>query len=568
MWPAVPVPSTVDLGGFLWFAPGPLRLDEGAMAVAEHPSLTRRRFLVGLGALGGTGAVLGAMEALDLVPRAETAPYRPPAASELPTPQGPTVLVLGAGVAGLAAAYELEKAGYRCEVLEARNRPGGRNWTVRAGTTETDLRGETQTADFAAGVYFNAGPARIPQHHVTLDYCRELGVPVEVFGNANPDAWYYHEQRSSALGPLLGQPIRQRAARADLYGGIAELLAKATAAGALDAELTPVDQDALLGFLRDFGALSAGDRYIGSSRAGYVDAPGAGDDAGRITDPMALPALLASRIGSHLPFAFEWDQAMPMFQPVGGMDRLPVALAGALRGPVRYGARVRRVTDHADRVDVEYEDGSGTRRASADHCICTIPPTVLRAVDLRLPRDLRPALGRVTAMPTTKVGLQYRRRFWETDERILGGITWTNLDIGTIWYPSSGYLGERGLVVGAYNFLADAEAFDRMTPRQRVDRTVEQGVKIHGPPYRDALETAFSVSWSQVPHSEGGWVLWDRRGPTYRALLQPAGRVHFAGDHLSHAVAWQHGALESARAAVTAVHQRARAEAATAPPSP
>lgn len=101
------------------------------------------------------------------------------------------MLVLGAGVAGLAAAYELEKAGYRCEVLEARDRPGGRSWTVRGGTSETDLDGNTQTARFAEGQYFNPGPARIAQHHTTLDYCRELGVAVEPFANVNADAYFF-----------------------------------------------------------------------------------------------------------------------------------------------------------------------------------------------------------------------------------------------------------------------------------------------------------------------------------------------------------------------------------------
>jgi monoamine oxidase len=71
---------------------------------------------------------------------------------------GTTVLVLGAGVAGLTAAYELEKAGYRCAVLEARDRPGGRNWTVRDGTVETDLDGVTQTAALAEGAVLQPWP--------------------------------------------------------------------------------------------------------------------------------------------------------------------------------------------------------------------------------------------------------------------------------------------------------------------------------------------------------------------------------------------------------------------------
>jgi monoamine oxidase len=147
---------------------------------AGQGPLTRRRFLQVLGTVGGAGAVLATMEALNLVPSARdhTTPFQPPRASDFAL-QGrvnnTTVLVLGAGIAGLCVAYELEKAGYRCEILEARDRPGGRCWTVRGGTRETDLDGVAQTAQFADGQYMNAGPARIPQHHTTLDYCRELG---------------------------------------------------------------------------------------------------------------------------------------------------------------------------------------------------------------------------------------------------------------------------------------------------------------------------------------------------------------------------------------------------------
>ena len=109
------------------------------------------------------------------------------------------MVVLGAGIAGLTAAYELGKAGYDCVVLEASSRPGGRNWTVRGGTTERDLDGHVQTARFGKGQYLNAGPARIAQWMVTMDYCRELGVAIEPLANQNASSYIYHEK-----GPLSG----------------------------------------------------------------------------------------------------------------------------------------------------------------------------------------------------------------------------------------------------------------------------------------------------------------------------------------------------------------------------
>jgi monoamine oxidase len=267
------------------------------MGPLQRP-LTRRAFLHGLGVAGGAGAVLAAMEVLDLV--APAAEYRvafdPPRSSDFALrgrTNDTTVLILGAGIAGLTAAYELEKAGYQCEIVEARDRPGGRNWTIRGGTTDTDLDGMTQTGRFADGLYMNAGPARIPQHHTTLDYCRELGVPIEPFANANADAYYYNVADRGASGRLTEGPIRHRAANADLFGYISELLAKAVNQGALDDELTRDDGEALIDLLRAIGALGPDDRYVGSDRRGYDDPPGAGPRPGSVGGRYRLSQLLA-----------------------------------------------------------------------------------------------------------------------------------------------------------------------------------------------------------------------------------------------------------------------------------
>jgi monoamine oxidase len=527
--------------------------------------ITRRRFLQAVGVAGGAAAVLGSMEALRLVaPAAEhRQPFAPPRRSDFALQgrsNGTRVLVLGAGIAGLAAAYELEKAGYACEILEARNRPGGRNFTVRGGTTETEVDGVTQTATFSDGQYFNAGAARIPQHHTTLDYCRELGVAIEVFANENADAWYYNEAARGADGRLAGRRIRHRAAKADAMGYVSELLAKAISQGSLDDDLTPDDAERMVDFLRALGALGPDGTYAGGEQRGYAAPPGAGLAAGASEPPFALPDLLASQIGFYFPFEQEWGQAMPMFQPVGGMDRIPRALAGAIRGRIRYGVEVRSIAGTPDGVEVLYDDGGAGRRIAADYCICTIPPMVLRRIANDFPTQVQIDLASLQPVPTGKMGLEFKRRFWEEDDRIFGGITDTNMDIGTIWYPSSGYLGERGVLVGYYNYFDDADRYAAMSPQDRERRALEHGRKVHGDAYVDEFASSFSVSWRKARFSEGGWVSWDDRtgsaGDAYRRLLEPQGRVYFAGDHLSHVTSWQHGALESARSVVTQLHRR------------
>ncbi len=534
------------------------------MADEDAGFWTRRRFLTALGAAGGAGAVVGGMEVLGLFPDAEQhkQAYVPPRASDFHL-QGrakkASVLVLGAGDAGLAAAYELEKAGYRCEVLEARDRPGGRAWTVRGGTTDTDSQGHRQRARFGESQYLNAGPARIPQGHTTLDYCRELRVPIEVFVNANPDAYLYRAPASDAHGPLTRQPIRRRAARADLAGYTSELLAKCLDQRALDARLGGADREALISYLRSTGALSASNRYAGSANRGYAKVPTAGNAAGALDQPYGLADLLASGLGSSFGFELEWDQAMPMFQPVGGMDRLPRALAAAVRGTIRYQAAVTRIRVSSEGVSVDYTDGSGaSQNTRAAYCVCTIPPSVLGGIEANFPSAVASALAQVQTMPVGKIGLEFGRRFWEEDDRILGGITDTNLDIATIWYPSYGFHGDRGVVVGYYTFGEASSQYAALPPSEREQRALAQGARIHGRPYRSEFASSFSVHWENQPFTRGGWALWaDRASSTaYQTLLEPVERLYFAGDHLSYLTAWQHGAFESARSVVTALHKR------------
>lgn len=530
--------------------------------------LTRRRLVQVLGALGGAGVAWGALEALDLArdARDHTKPFTPPGRSDFHLQgrvNGTTVLVLGGGDAGLVSMYELEKAGYRCELLEARDRPGGRAWTVRGGDTNTDLQGVTQTAEFSEGQYMNPGAARIPQHHTTLDYCRELGVPIEVFVNANPDAFVLLDEAEGASGPLTGSAVRRRAAKADLDGYVAELLAKSSRRGALDDVLTGDDREALVEYLRSFGRLTGRGRYAGSASRGYAEPPGAADQAGLLDLPYALPDLLAAGVGLPLAFDQEWDQAMPMFQPVGGMDRIPHALSAAIQGTQRFGAAVQGIELTSDGVEVDYVDADGNdQHTRAEYCICTIPPQVLRTIPHNLGDDVTTALDGLTPAPVGKLGLEFKRRFWEEDDRIYGGISTTNLETGPIFYPSAGYHGERGVLIGYYSFFSGAEQLGALSPEERTERAIEVGSRIHGSAYRDELASSFSVHWDAQEFSEGGWIEWleDRAGsPAYRTLLQPVERLYFAGDHLSHLTAWQHGAIESARYVVTQLHERALA---------
>lgn len=523
---------------------------------------TRRRFLANLGRVGGAAVMYETMQAMGL--------FRSPREAKAEdsftplTRGGPVtdVLILGGGIAGLTAAYELLKGGYKVTILEARHRPGGRNWSARGGTKETEIDGVEQTCSFGRDQFMNCGPARLPQGHITIDYCRELGVELAVFTNQNADGYYFNENTPDTdYGVLASTPVRHRTAKSDYYGYVSELLAKATNQGALDAALTLDDRERLLEFLRAFGELDELDTYTGTSRRGFEIVPQAGAQPGvPLGPPPTVSDVLKSQLGLRFSFELGWDQAMLMFQPVGGMDRIPYAFARAIErlgGRFIYGAEVTEILNTEAGVQVAYLlDGTRSIAASAEYCICAIPPHVLAKIPSNFAPEVQAALLEPIPFSTGKVGLQYGRRFWEEDERILGGITTTNLTIGTIWYPSYQFLSKRGVVIGSYNFGDDAASYEPLTPAQRIEEAIVQGSKVHGPNYRAEFETGWAVQWKRVRYTEGGWVDWESREAGYLRLNEPDGNVYFAGDHTSYEIAWQAGAIYSARKAVAALVSR------------
>ena len=279
---------------------------------------SRRDLLRMIGLTAGSAAMYQAMSSLGF---AAESSYRGPIQLE-GAPTGASVLILGAGIAGMTAAYELRNAGYHVQVLEYNGRPGGRNWTLRGGDEYTELGGLTQRCEFDKDLYLNPGPWRIPYHHRgLLSYCKRLSVPLESFVQVNYNA-YLHSGR--AFG---GKPRRYREIKADYQGHVAELLAKATRQHALDASVSSEDQEKLLESLRDWGALDKSYGYVAShtssERRGFQKSPGGGLTARPIpSTPIELADILDSKLWQGIPSGDALDMQTALFQPVGGMGRI------------------------------------------------------------------------------------------------------------------------------------------------------------------------------------------------------------------------------------------------------
>ncbi len=360
---------------------------------------TRRDFLRRVAGAGGYRATYLTMQAMGLL---GTAAAAEPLALERGAAHGTKVVILGAGVAGLSAAYELSKAGYDCTVLEARDRVGGRTWTIRRGTTLEMTDGTRQICEFDPELYWNAGPARVPSHHQAfLGYCRELGVAVEVEVNTSRGARLLNPAANG------GRPIELRQAVNDTRGAISELLGKAIDRGALDAELTAADKERMLAFLRRYGDLTPDRLYRGSSRAGYQTLPGAAGELGQERDPVPLGVLLDADLWTGVLFEDNFDFQATMFQPVGGMDRLPAAFARKLGGAVRLGSEVTALRRRGDGVRIATSTGAAAGAAPSTPPTASSPSRsryCARSTPISRRRIARRSVRSITLTPSRSPG--------------------------------------------------------------------------------------------------------------------------------------------------------------------
>jgi len=523
-------------------------------------AMTRRQLLSMIGSTAGGAAMYQAMSSLGLA-----ADSRFKAPSRLTgAPAGASVLVLGAGIAGMVAAYELRSAGYRVQVLEYNDRAGGRNWTLRGGDRYNEMGGMAQQCRFDPGLYINPGPWRLPYHHRgMLHYCKLLGVQLESFVQNNNNA-YLHA--SNAFG---GKPQRFRSVKADYHGHIAELLAKAAQSKHLDERVTLEDQERLLDSLRMWGALDKNYAYTksvaSSERRGYDQDPGGGLGARPVlSEPIGLSELLQSRMWEALAFCDIYDMQTSMFQPVGGMGLVGKAFGRELAPLIRYNAKVLEIQQDDRGVSTTFEDLTAPmsrHTVRADWCVCTIPLSILGQIPLNVGKPMADAIAAVPYAAAVKVGLQFKRRFWEEDEQIYGGITYTNLPISNIGYPSTGFFGGgKGVLLGAYAFGLNAAEFTAMSPEDRVSKAVDYGSRIH-PQYPQEFENGIAVAWHRSPFTLGCFGLWSEaaRAQHYDNLCDIDGRIVLAGEHASYLPGWQEGAVTSALDAIERLHHRASA---------
>jgi monoamine oxidase len=332
--------------------------------------------------------------------------------------------------------------------------------------------------------------------------------------------------------------------------------------------VTAEDREALLTYLIAQGLLDEDELTYGNNDArGWATLGGGGYAATTGTDPypfrdiLPLGAAAAEDSGGILFFHSQLQQPV-MLRPATGMSQIyEEGFQRALGQRLTLNAEVIEIRQSPDGVRVVYRDtASGqTHEVTGDYIVNTITASLLlRMAQKDFSRPVLEALSNITYGAVGKLGIQFKRRFWEEDDWIYGGITFTdNEDIADVFYPAWNYGEQKGVIQAYYSSNAPAMRLSALPLEGRTQIALDYLSKIH-PQARDEYETSFAVAWHKERYSLGGSPSFApaERDRHFATLMEPDGRIYFAGTYLSQVTGWMQGAIESAWIQVEALHKR------------
>lgn len=477
---------------------------------------------------------------------------------------GKSVLIIGAGVSGLAAAFELEKVGYDTSIVELQHRVGGRTKTLRDGFS-TDLHAE-------------GGAMRIPQNHfLTNGYIQKFGIPVRPFVNYNEMGWLY----------LVGENkirLKDWKANNQFYstkffpGWDANLLPeiRPSVKGILDLydKTVQVVKDDLYKLIKEKGDQSGWAAWVEKwsklSVNEFLRKENSGDEFS-LYRPWPEAAIRGFQLSTYSPqFDIslvehlrdeigEWWSDM-LHTPVDGMDTIAnnfikpqcggVNKCINLANKITFGTEVRSVLkSEENKVIVSGRNvKTGKEKTfTADSAIVTVPLTILRQMDIDLGKKYKMAISNINYGASTKIVLQCKSRFWEKQVG-QGGFSKTDLPIGQLHYPSPCNPrppNGRGLLV-CYTWGQDALMFGAQSKDEAIASAVREITKIH-PEMTDEFEVGMVQSWFSDDTTQGAYaaLLPYQYNDGMKTLMTPDHPIYLAGEAISYTNAWIQGALES-----------------------
>lgn len=450
------------------------------------------------------------------------------------------VVVIGAGMAGLVAASELLRAGHDPVILEAQHRVGGRVLTLRE--------------PWADGLWAEAGAMRIPaSHRLTHALIDRFGLATQPFTMDNPQAYCCFCGTTLRKAEIAGNPtvLGFEVAEHELHQPIGDLWA--TALEPFATRLATEGDGAWGAIAADHDHLSV--REFLEERhwsEGSIELFGLLFNQEALMNSSFLE-LLREELGGFYSDLVYID---------GGTDLLPRSFVPELSDRIRFGAKMTAIEQSDDDVTVHYRTGAGRFSASGDYAVLAVPFPVLRHVEVLTPfsRAKQRAIRQLHYDASAKVFLQFRRRFWEDDDGIVGGGSVTDLAVRNIYYPDHGRDTGRGVMLASYTWGEDAQRWGSLPPAERVAQALEDVTRLH-PQAAEEFEVGASKMWHDDEFAGGAFALFDPGQQTllYEAIIASEGRIHIAGEHASLAHAWIQGAIESGIRAAAEIHERAGA---------
>lgn len=484
-------------------------------------------------------------------------PYRTVPTKRPRHPAPCDVVVIGAGPAGLAAAYELVHAGHRVTVCEASARPGGRVRTLRAPFTD--------------GRHAEAGAAFLPGHHtLTIGYAKLMGLTLVPFGQTDTKPMVFMRQTAienpsdkDAPWPV-PLPPAERIGLLGLWGKyilptVLRQVGDPRSVRWPSAALRAYDGVSFMDFLTARGASADAIEIL---RLGYFDVFGEGADAVSALSVLRDLALTVEGVPPQVHPGFSISVELPhlaehaagkgvdqgTYQIEGGNDRLATALAASepLTGRIAWRSPVTRIEPAGARLAVICDRAAGRERLEADHVVCAIPFSLLRRIEIAVPLsdDKRRVIDRLRNTSVTRVYVQTRSRCWERAGR--SPFASTDLPGTCVNHHTVTQPGPTG-ILGAYAGGRAARALAALDEEARARVTVAWLDAMYPGLAGEVVATA-SVAWDDDPWARGAycWFAPGEMASLLPALTRPEGRLHFAGDQTSVLPGWIEGAFESA----------------------
>ncbi|HEX8267694.1 MAG TPA: FAD-dependent oxidoreductase [Pyrinomonadaceae bacterium] len=442
------------------------------------------------------------------------------------------IAVIGAGLAGLAAAYELDNLGYETVVLEAQMRAGGRVQTLREA--------------FSDGLYAEAGAMAIADvDKFTLDYAKKFNLPLQKTNPTGAPRRFFVRGKwltNPQITPYALNANEKRVGLEELYLHYASTGIKQIGNTELKswspAAFTELDKLTVSEYLRKQGASKDAIEFLRLTELGLY-----GDG---VDSSSALGVLLGE---AH------YINAEKFYAIQGGNDLLPKAFAKRLADKIQYGAAVSGLAQNENGVKIIGNRKGFSFVLEADRVVCAVPLTVLGKMEITPPlsQAKRRAASQLKYSSVSRVYLQSRTRVWQKYYQTVRATT----DDPRVVYedqtdtqPKS----RRG-IVESHTFGAEARQIAALTEKERLRQSVQQLEKLF-PDYEKEFEGGTSKCWDDDEFSQGAYVDYQRGQMIehFAHIASPEGRIYFAGEHTSKMFASMEGALESGRRIVAEIH--------------